>query len=93
MVDKAVEIAQRQKKRVDPEFHEKIDQLLDTYARLLAQNMNKGYEITARVPSVMIAGPANFPVRKKEKQIAASDKIWRNGSTFRAYLTKSAVPA
>ena len=29
-------------KRVDPEFHDKIDQLLDTYARLLAQNMNKG---------------------------------------------------
>ncbi len=42
IVDKAVEIAQRQKKRVDPEFHDKIDQLLDTYACLLAQNMNKG---------------------------------------------------
>ena len=81
MVDKAVEIAQRQKKRVDPEFHDKIDQLLDTYARLLAQNMNKGYEIAARVPSVMIAGPANFPVKKKQKQLAADDKNmeeWRH---------------
>ena len=81
MVDKAVEIAQRQKKRVDPEFHDKIDQLLDTYARLLAQNMNRGYEIAARVPSVMIAGPANFPVKKKQKQLAADDnnmEEWRH---------------
>lgn len=73
-VDQAVEIAERQKKRVEPEYHEKIDQLLDTYARKLAENMNKGYEITARVPSVLIAGPANFPVRAKEKQNAASDR-------------------
>ena len=41
-----MEIAERQKKRVEPEYHEKIDQLLDTYARKLAENMNKGYEIT-----------------------------------------------
>ena len=39
-----------------------------TYARKLAENMNHGYAIDARVPSVMIAGPANFPVGKKEKQ-------------------------
>ncbi|WP_440589293.1 hypothetical protein, partial [Klebsiella pneumoniae] len=56
-------------------------QLLDTYARLLAQNMNRGYEIAARVPSVMIAGPANFPVKKKQKQLAADDnniEEWRH---------------
>ena len=88
MVDKAVEIAQRQKKRVDPEFHEKIDQLLDTYARLLAQNMNKGYEIAARVPSVMIAGPANFPVKKKQKQNAADDKNMREWQDIQGLLDK-----
>ena len=33
MVDKAVEIAKQQKKRVDPMYHEKIDSLVDTYAR------------------------------------------------------------
>ena len=65
MVDKAVEIAESQKALVDPMYHEKIDSLLDTYARKLAQNMNSGYAIDARVPSVMIAGPANFPVRQK----------------------------
>ena len=36
--------------------------------------MNEGYAIAARVPSVLIAGPANFPVRKKEKQNAARNK-------------------
>jgi hypothetical protein len=73
MVDKAVQIAERQKSRVDSMYHEKIDRLLDTYARKLADNLNHRYEIDARVPSVMIAGPANFPVRKKEKQNAARD--------------------
>ena len=48
-------------------YHEKIDSLLDTYARKLAANMNKGYEIDARVPSILIAGGSNFPTRKKEK--------------------------
>ena len=33
MVDKAAAIAEKQKSRVDPMYHEKIDHLLDTYAR------------------------------------------------------------
>ena len=74
MVDKAIELAERQKQRVDTEYHTKIDHLLDLYARKLAANMNEGYAIAARVPSVLIAGPANFPVRQKEKQNAASDR-------------------
>ena len=47
-------------------YHEKIDHLLDTYARKLAENMNQGFAIDARVPSVLIAGPSNFPVGKKQ---------------------------
>lgn len=74
MVDRAVEIAERQKARVGAEYHEKIDGMLDRYARKLADNLNRSYEIDARVPSVMIAGPANFPVRAKEKQNAARDR-------------------
>ena len=63
-----------------PMYHEKIDHLLDTYARKLAENMNQGFAIDARVPYVMIAGPANFPVGKKEKQNRARDsnmEEWR----------------
>jgi len=68
LVDKAARIAECQKERVDSEYHPKIDALLDSYARKMADNINRGNEIDASVPSIMIAGAANFPVRKKEKQ-------------------------
>ena len=87
-VDEAAELAARQKKRVDPSFHERIDGLLDAYARKLAENMNKGYEITARVPSIMIAGGSNFPVRKKEKQNAAADKNMQEFTEIQGLLDK-----
>ena len=35
-------------------YHEKIDHLLDTYARKLAENMNQGFAIDARVPSCLL---------------------------------------
>ena len=79
-VDKAAEIAEQQKRMVDPIHYEKIDRLLDTYARRLAENMNQDFAITARVPSILIAGGGNFPVRKKEKQNRAADanmEEWR----------------
>lgn len=72
-VDRAAEIAERQKSRVSPEYHDRIDGLLDAYARRLAANYNHRYSIDARVPSVMVAGPAKFPVKAKEKQNAARD--------------------
>ena len=88
MVNKAVEIAEAQKKRVDPMYHEKIDGLLDAYSRKLAENMNSGYAIDARVPSVMIAGPANFPARKKEKQNAARDRNMEEWRKIQGLLDK-----
>ena len=87
-VDEAVKIAERQKARTDPMYHDKIDSLLDTYARKLAANMNKGYEIDARVPSILIAGGSNFPVRKKEKQNAARDTNYREWQEIQGLLDK-----
>ena len=87
-VDKAFALAQEQKKRVDPMYHEKIDSLLDTYARKLAANMNHGYEIDARVPSILIAGGSNFPVRKKEKQNAARDSNMQEWQYIQGLLDK-----
>ena len=87
-VDEAVQLAERQKRRVDPMYHEKIDSLLDTYARKLAANMNKGYEIDARVPSILIAGGSNFPTRKKEKQNAARDSNYREWQDIQGLLDK-----
>ena len=88
MVDKAVEIAEHQKKRVDPMYHEKIDSLVDTYARKLAENMNSSFSIEARVPSVLIAGGSNFPVRKKEKQNAARDRNMEDWNEIQGLLDK-----
>lgn len=88
MVDKAVEIAKRQKKSVDPMYHEKIDSLVDTYARKLAENMNSSFSIEARVPSILIAGGSNFPVRKKEKQNAARDRNMEEWNDIQGLLDK-----
>lgn len=88
MVDEAVKIAERQKSRVDPMHHEKIDRLLDTYCRKLAANMSHHNEILGRVPSVMIAGPSNFPVRKKEKQNAAMDSNMQEWRDIQGLLDK-----
>jgi len=79
-VDAAAKLAEKQKELVDPIYHEKIDRLLDTYARKLAENRNNRYRIDARVPSILVAGGSNFPVRKKEKQNSARDanlQEWR----------------
>ena len=37
-VDEAAALAERQKRKVDPIHHERIDQLLDAYARRLAED-------------------------------------------------------
>ena len=73
-VEKAAAIAEKQKARVDPMYHEKIDGLLDKYARELADVINQRNAIDARVPSVMIAGGSNFPVAAKNKQNAARER-------------------
>ena len=88
MVDKAVEIGEQQKQRVDPMYHEKIDSLVDTYARKLAENMNSSFSIEARVPSILIAGGSNFPVRKKEKQNAARDRNMEDWNEIQGLLDK-----
>ena len=88
MVDAATELAERQKQRVDPMYHEKIDRLLETYCRKLAENMNASYSIEARCPSILISGGGNFPVRKKEKQNAARDRNLEQWNYIQGLLDK-----
>ena len=68
MVNNARRIAEEQKKTVDPMYHDRIDALLGKYERTLANWFNKQSSIEASVPSIMVAGGGNFPVRRKEKQ-------------------------
>lgn len=87
-VDEAAALAERQKQRVDPIYHEKIDHLLDTFARKLADNINRRNEIATRVPSILVAGGSNFPVRKKQKQNQADATAMEEYRQIRGLLDK-----
>lgn len=87
-VDEAMRLAEECKEKVDPMYHEKIDYYADLYARKLAENMNKRYEIDARCPSMLITGGGNFPTRKKEKQNAARDRNWAEYKEIQGLLRK-----
>lgn len=56
---------------IRPEESEKIYSIVDRFARRLAEYYNRESSIGTQCPSIMIAGGSNFPVRKKEKQVAA----------------------
>lgn len=62
----------------EPERITEAQSYINYYSRKYAEYINKDNEITCRCPSVMIAGPANFPVRKKQKQVAAWDANRKN---------------
>ena len=85
---KARKIAEKQKERVSERYHDKIDYYLDKYEKKLADNINAGNRIGASVPSVMIAGPANFPTRKKEKQVAALNRNMEEYNKIQGYINK-----
>lgn len=62
----------------EPERIDEAQRYINYYSRKFAEYINKDNEISCRCPSVMIAGPANFPVRKKEKQVAAWEANRKN---------------
>ena len=62
----------------EPERIEEAQRYINYYSRKMAEYINNDNAITCRCPSVMIAGPANFPVRKKQKQVAAWDANRKN---------------
>lgn len=88
MVDRAYQIAEDAKAAVDPMYHEKIDRYADMYARKLADNLNRRYEIDTRVPSILIAGGAGINAGKKEKQNAARDKNMTEYNEIQGILHK-----
>ena len=65
---------------------ERAEWLYSRYCAVLAEAINRENEIGTRCPSVLICGPANFPVRKKEKQVAAWDANRENFRKADHYL-------
>jgi hypothetical protein len=82
-VNALIEIAEDFAKRShfiesEPERIAEAQSYINYYSRKYAEYINKDNEITCRCPSVLIAGPANFPTRKKQKQVAAWDANRKN---------------
>lgn len=87
-VDDAAGLVERRKAAVSPYYHDKLDGLLDAYARRLAAWYNDHNRNTAACPSVMIAGPSNFPTNKKRKQNAREDTLMREYNEINGLLDK-----
>jgi hypothetical protein len=88
MVDRAVQIAISQKSMVDAMYHMKIDNLLERYCYRLAKNFNESFIVEARVPSVLIAEPSNFPNGKKDKQNQTRKRIMVEYGEIQGLLNK-----
>lgn len=88
LVDKAAALVERQKQAVSSYYHDKLDALLDRYARQLADWTNAYNRNGASCPSVMISGAGNFPVHKKLKQNAREDSLWQQRQIIDAILDK-----
>ena len=65
---------------------ERAEYLYNRYCSVLAEAINRDNEIGTRCPSVLVCGASNFPIRKKEKQIAAWDKNMENFRKADHYL-------
>lgn len=87
-VDYAAELVERQKKTVSPFYHDKLDALLESYARRLATYYNDYYRNEAACPSILISGGSNFPVRKKEKQNSRRDTLMHEYNDIQSILDK-----
>lgn len=87
LVDVAYQLADDVAKKY-PDKAESAYTLADKYARKLADNFNADSRINLRCPSVLIAGSANFPVRKKEQQVRALEKNNQEYNEIQKYLDR-----
>lgn len=73
-VDKVYAIADQIAEK-KPNLAEKAYGMADRYSRKLAEYYNSYYRNEASCPSVMICGPANFPVKKKQRQNSRRESL------------------
>lgn len=80
-VDKAYDIADKVAEK-KPEEAERVYRLAERYSKKMAEYYNKESSIGMMCLSVMISGAGNFPVKKKERQLAA----WERNHEFYQYV-------
>ncbi len=61
----------------DDAIKNRADHLANLYAKKYANWINEKNKIEASVPSILITGAGNFPVKKKEQQNARREKNWQ----------------
>lgn len=87
-VNSAAHLVEQQKARVSAFYHDKLDTLLNSYARRLAQWTNDYNRNQASYPSQFIAGAGNFNMRKHNRQMSREDSLWEEYRQIEAILDK-----
>lgn len=87
-VDEAAALVEAQKAKVSPYYHDKLDNLLDRYARRLAQWTNDYNRNQASYPSQFISGAGGFDMRKHNKQMSREDTLWKEYDEIKGLLHK-----
>ena len=87
-VDEAAALVETQKAKVSPYYHDKLDNLLDRYARRLAQWTNDYNRNQASYPSQFISGAGGFDMRKHNKQMSREDTLWKEYDEIKGLLHK-----
>lgn len=87
-VDDAAALVEAQKAKVSPYYHDKLDGLLDRYARRLAEWTNDYNRNQASYPSQFISGAGGFNIRKHNKQMAREDTLWKEYDEIKDLLNK-----
>ena len=72
-VDEAFNMAEKIAMK-DEKAGERAYAVAERYSRRMAEYYNRDISINLMCPSVMISGPAKFPTKKKERQIAAQER-------------------
>lgn len=85
--DKAYDILDKIKE-LKPEQAESATNKVDYYCRKLAKYFNDYYKNEASCPSVMISGPANFPVKKKNRQNSRRETLHNTWEYLQDYIRK-----
>ena len=87
-VNKAAQLVEQQKARVSTFYHDKLDALLNSYARRLAQWTNDYNRNQASYPSQFIAGAGNYNMKKHNRQMSREDSLWEEYRQIEAILDK-----
>ena len=72
-VDKAYDLADKVAEK-RPDEAERAYRLAERYSKKMAEYYNRESSIGMMCPSVLISGAGNFPVKKKERQMAALER-------------------